>query len=208
MIRFTVKVGLRPPFLSARLLTLPSLGRQAWGDRFRDDRFKINGGELRLDSRLQEIVEKVTAREGLELVHAELSGGRRPTLKVLIDKPGGVTIDDCATVSEKLGMTLDVEDVIPSQYMLEVASPGLDRGLYREADYERFAGLPAHIRTIEPIAGQRNFHGRLVGLDRTGELAAVLEEPTGVRHLIPLALITKAWVEIEPQQIHPVDRDE
>ena len=163
---------------------------------------------MKLDSRLQEIVEKVTAREGLELVHAELSGGRRPILKVLIDKPGGVTIDDCATVSEKLGLTLDVEDVIPSQYMLEVASPGLDRGLYREADYERFAGLPANIRTIEPIAGHRNFHGRLVGLDRTGELAAVLEEPTGVRHLIPLALITKAWVEIEPQQIHPVDRDE
>lgn len=144
----------------------------------------------------------------MELVYAELSRGRRPVLKVLIDKPGGVTIDDCALISEKLGLTLDVEDVIPDQYLLEVASPGLDRGLYREADYERFAGLPSHVRTVEPIAGQRNFHGRLVGLDRGDEVAAVVEEPTGQRHVIPLALITRAWVEIEPQPVHNVDLDQ
>lgn len=163
---------------------------------------------MKLNPELQEIVDKVVSREGMELVHAELSRGRRPVLKVLIDKPGGVTIDDCALISEKLGLTLDVEDVIPDQYLLEVASPGLDRGLYREADYERFAGLPSHVRTVEPIAGQRNFHGRLVGLDRGGEVAAVVEEPTGQRHVIPLALITRAWVEIEPQPVHNVDLDQ
>ncbi|NDD65158.1 MAG: ribosome maturation factor RimP [Acidobacteria bacterium] len=163
---------------------------------------------MKLDPGLQEIVDKVVAREGLELVHAELSGGHSPLLRVLIDKPGGVTLDDCARISEKLGLTLDVEDVIPHRYTLEVASPGLDRGLYREADYDRFAGLRSHVRTTEPIAGQRNFHGRLVGLDRDGEVAAVVEEPTGQRHVIPLALISKAWVEIEPQPVHNADLDQ
>jgi len=170
------------------------------------------GEYLKLDARLQEIVEGITAREGLELVHAEMTGGRRPVLKVFIDKPGGVTLEDCTNISHKLSLTLDVEDVISHQYLLEVASPGLDRGLYKEADYERFAGLPAHIRISEPIAGQRNFHGRLVGLDRGGpdrggEVTAVIEETTGAIHNIPLVLITKAWVEIEPQSIH-TDRDE
>lgn len=153
---------------------------------------------MKLDPRLSELIGRVAAREGVELVHAEMTGGHSPVLKVFIDKPGGVTIDDCANVSNKLSLTLDVEDLIPHQYVLEVASPGLDRGLYQEADYERFAGLPAHVRTVEPIAGQRNFHGKLIGLDRTGEVAAVIEEPTGLRHAIPLARIAKAHVEIEP----------
>ena len=153
---------------------------------------------MKLDPRLSELIGRVAAREGVELVHAEMTGGHSPVLKVFIDKPGGVTIDDCANVSNKLSLTLDVEDIIPHQYVLEVASPGLDRGLYQEADYERFAGLPAHVRTVEPIAGQRNFHGKLIGLDRTGEVAAVIEEPTGLRHAIPLARIAKAHVEIEP----------
>jgi ribosome maturation factor RimP len=95
-------------------------------------------------------------------------------------------------------LILDVEDVIPHQYTLEVASPGLDRGLYKEADYERFAGLPARIRISEPIEGQRNFHGKLIGLDREGETAAVIEEPDGKRRRLPLANIVKANVEIEP----------
>ena len=158
---------------------------------------------MKLESRLQEIVERVATSEGVELVHAEMAGMRRPVLKVFIDKPGGVTLDDCAGVSEKLSLILDVEDTIPHQYLLEVASPGLDRGLYKESDYERFAGLQSHVRTIEPVAGQRNFHGLLVGLDRTAETSAVLDEPTGVRHTIPLANIYKASVEIEPQTIRP-----
>jgi ribosome maturation factor RimP len=158
----------------------------------------VEGERVELDSRISEIIERVTEREGLELVHAELSGGRNPVLTVYIDKPGGVTIDDCTAVNERLSLILDVEDLIPHKYTLEVASPGLDRGLYKEADYERFAGLPCHIKISEAIAGQRNFHGRLIGLDREGEIAAVVEEPNGTRHLLPLSKIVKANVEIEP----------
>lgn len=151
-----------------------------------------------LDPKLNELLDSIATREGVELVHAEMTGGRSPILRIFIDKEGGVTIDDCASFSRVLSLTLDVEDIVPHQYLLEVASPGLDRGLYKESDYEKFAGLPAHFRTIEPIAGQRNFHGRLIGLDRSGEVAAVIEEPAGVRHTIPLARIAKANVEIEP----------
>jgi len=154
---------------------------------------------VKLDPRIQEIIERVTAREGLELVHAEMTGGRGSAfLRIYIDKPGGVTHEDCATVSDQVGLILDVEDLIRHQYTLEVASPGLDRGLYKPADYERFAGNPAHIKIAEPIAGQRNFHGTLLGLDQEGEQAALLEDETGKRHRLPLGKIVKANVELEP----------
>ncbi len=157
---------------------------------------------VKLDPRVSEIIERVTIREGLEFVHAEMTGGRNPVLRIYIDKPGGVTLDDCVSVSERVSLMLDVEDPIPHQYTLEVASPGLDRGLYKEADYERFAGLPAHVKMSEAVpteqGGQKNFHGKLIGLDRDGEVAAVIEEPDGNRRRLPIAKIAKANVEIEP----------
>jgi len=153
---------------------------------------------IQLDPRICEIIERVTGREGLELVHAELTGGRNSTLRIYIDKPGGVTVDDCAAVSERLSLILDVEDLIPHQYMLEVASPGLDRGLYKEADYERFAGLRCHIRLAQPIEGQKTFHGILLGLERDIGVVALIEEDNGRRCRLPLDKIIKANVEIEP----------
>jgi ribosome maturation factor RimP len=151
-----------------------------------------------VDPRIREIAERVAAREGLELVHVEMTPGRNPILRIYIDKPGGVTIDDCSSVSQRVSLILDVEEPIQSQYTLEVASPGLDRGLYKESDYERFAGLPAHVKLSEAINGQRNFHGKLIGLDREGEVAAIIEDEHGNRHRLPLAKIIKANVEIEP----------
>ncbi|MBI1766212.1 MAG: ribosome maturation factor RimP [Acidobacteria bacterium] len=157
---------------------------------------------MKLDPRVQELVERLVVRQGLELVHVEWADGRQKTLCVYIDKPGGVTVDDCAEVSRQLSVHLDVEDFIPTHYLLEVASPGLDRGLYKAADYERFAGLPAHVKLSEPLNGQRNFHGKLLGLDKEGELqtdwAALLEDETGKQQRLPLAKILKANVEIEP----------
>jgi len=153
---------------------------------------------VKLDPRICEIIERVVGREGLELVHAEMTGGRNATLRIYIDKPGGVTVDDCAAVSDRLSLILDVEDLIPHQYMLEVASPGLDRGLYKEADYERFAGLRCHIRLSEPIEGQKTFHGILLGLERDTVAVALIEEDNGKRCRLPLEKIVKANVEIEP----------
>jgi ribosome maturation factor RimP len=154
---------------------------------------------LNLDPRISEIIQRVVEREGLELVHAEQTGGRNPILRVYIDKPDGVTIDDCALISERLGLILDVEDPIDQEYTLEVASPGLDRGLYKEADYERFAGLLFHAKLSEAINGQRNFHGRLLGLDREHGAAAVFEDEKGIQLKLPLDKILKANVEIEPK---------
>jgi ribosome maturation factor RimP len=155
---------------------------------------------MKLSPQILEIIERVTNRAGVELVHAEMTGGRNAVLQVYIDKPDGVTLDDCTAVSEQLSLILDVDDLIPHQYLLEVASPGLDRGLYKPTDYERFAGLPAHVRLSTPLDGQRNFHGTLVGLDRDGGLAALLDDEAGKRHRLPLESIAKAHVEIEPRR--------
>lgn len=151
---------------------------------------------MNLDPRIEEVIERVAARAGVELVHADMSGGRSKTLRIFIDKATGVTADDCAAVSERVGLILDVEDLIPHRYILEVASPGLDRELFKESDYERFAGNAVHIRLQESFAGQRNFHGTLVGLDHEGEVAALLEDDRGERHRLPLRLITKANVDL------------
>ena len=154
---------------------------------------------MSLNSSIQEIIERVTTREGLELVHAEIVGGRaNAVLRIYIDKPDGVNHEDCVTVSEQVGLILEVEELIPYQYVLEVSSPGLNRGLYKPADYERFAGLPAHIKLATPLNGQRNFHGTLIGLDQTSAPEALLDDEKGTRHRLPLNQIIKANVEIEP----------
>jgi ribosome maturation factor RimP len=111
------------------------------------------------------IIERVAAREGLELVHWETVGPRNNfVLRIYIDKPGGVSHGDCEAVSNQVGTLLDVEDLIPNRYILEVSSPGIERGLYKRADFERFAGNRIKLKTSESIEGQRNFRGTLIGL--------------------------------------------
>src|SRR5215212_11254398 len=98
-------------------------------------------GNESIEARVQELAERVAIDHGLELVHAEVAGPEnKPIVRIFIDKPQGVTHDDCSSVSHHLGTVLDVEDFIHSAYTLEVSSPGIERGLYRPADYERFAG--------------------------------------------------------------------
>lgn len=112
---------------------------------------------------VRQIAERVAASSGLELVELEFrGGGKARMLRVYIDKPGGVTHEDCASVSRELGTILDVEDAIPgSSYTLEVSSPGLDRKLTKPADFERFVGSRVKVMTREPIAGNRYFEGKL-----------------------------------------------
>jgi ribosome maturation factor RimP len=144
---------------------------------------------------INNIIERVTAREGLELVHWEAVGPRNHfMLRIYIDKPGGVTHGDCELVSNQVGTLLDVEDLIPHSYTLEVSSPGIERGLYKRADYERFAGSRVKLRTSEAINGQRNFRGKLVGIsDDTVSLEA---DGVGLVE-IPLESIAKANIEYE-----------
>ncbi len=114
--------------------------------------------------RVRGIAERVAASSGLEVVEVEFrgGGGKARMLRVYIDKPGGVTHEDCALFSNEFGTILDVEDVIPGgAYTLEVSSPGLDRKLSKPADFERFVGNRVKLMTREPIAGNRFFEGRL-----------------------------------------------
>jgi len=115
---------------------------------------------------VRQIAERVAASQGLELVEVEFrGGGKARLLRLFIDKPGGVTHEDCATVSRELGTILDVEEAVPGgSYTLEVSSPGLDRRLMRPGDYERFAGSRLRVTTREPLDGSRHFEGRLQGL--------------------------------------------
>ena len=108
--------------------------------------------------RIREIAEQAAIDHGLELVHAEVAGPRsHPIVRVFIDKPGGVTHEDCSGVSTQIGTVLDVEDFIHAAYTLEVSSPGIERGLYKLADYERFAGSTAKIKTRVAIKASEIF---------------------------------------------------
>lgn len=145
----------------------------------------------KLVERITAVVEPVVVGEGYELVHIELIGPpRHQVLRLYIDKPGGVTVDDCAAVSQHISPLLDVEDLIPGRYLLEVCSPGLERGLYKPADYQRFAGREAKIQTSEKLEGRRNFHGQLLGIE--GDIVTIVEQELGHEVAIPYSLIRKA----------------
>jgi ribosome maturation factor RimP len=112
--------------------------------------------------RIREIADRVAASSGLEVVEVELrGGGKARMLRIVIDKPAGVTHEDCANLSREVGTILDVEDAISGAYTLEVSSPGLDRKLIRPADYERFTGSRVKLTTQQPVNGNRHFEGRL-----------------------------------------------
>lgn len=148
-----------------------------------------------IQERVQAIADRVAIDNGVELVHCEVAGPEnKPIVRIFIDKPAGVTHEDCASVSLHLGTILDVEDFIHSAYTLEVSSPGLERGLYKRGDFERFSGSLAKLRTNSPIGGQRNFRGRLLGVEDANLL---FEDRTSGRVSIPLETIAKANLEYD-----------
>ncbi|MBA3322011.1 MAG: ribosome maturation factor RimP [Pyrinomonadaceae bacterium] len=151
-----------------------------------------------IGERIREIVGRAADEYGVELVHAEVAGtGRQTTVRIFIDKPGGVTHADCSNMSRHVGTVLDVEDFINSAYTLEVSSPGLERGLYQRGDYERFAGSLAKLKTRDAINGQRNFRGRILRVE--GE-EVIFEDKVSGQVRIPLAGIAKANLEIDVEE--------
>src|SRR6185436_1101777 len=148
--------------------------------------------------RVQAIAERVAIDHGVELVHAEVAGPvNKPIVRIFIDKPAGVTHQDCSEVSLHVGTILDVEDFIHASYILEVSSTGIGRGLYKLRDYERFAGNPAKVKTRKPINGQRNFRGRILGIEGDEVL---LDDRTSGRVSIAVETIVKANLEIDVEQ--------
>ncbi|MBV9924187.1 MAG: ribosome maturation factor RimP [Acidobacteria bacterium] len=154
--------------------------------------------ETSIEARVREIARRAAEERGVELVHVEFAGGARaPVVRVFIDRPGGVTHEDCSEVSTHVGTVLDVEDFIPATYTLEVSSPGLERGLYGLADFEKFAGSLAKMKTRNPVNGQRNFRGRIEGVE--GE-EILFEDKTTGRVRVPASEVVKANLEIDVEE--------
>jgi ribosome maturation factor RimP len=156
--------------------------------------------KLDVASQVTKVAEQIASSLGMELVDLEyMRVGRDMVLRLFIDKEGGVTLDDCAGVSRELSEVLDVEDIIPDHYTLEVSSPGLDRPLKKVADYEKYKGRLVKIRTFEPLpddAGnkRKTFLGELKGLEN-GIVLLKLKEGQGAA--VPFEKIAKANLDFE-----------
>jgi ribosome maturation factor RimP len=122
--------------------------------------------------KIEEIVTGFAApivdKNSFELVDVEfIKEGSNYFLRIYIDKPGGITIDDCKIVSEEISDVLDKEDPIVQKYFLEVSSPGLDRPLKKDSDFERFKGEMVEIKVFKPIDDKKVFEGKLLGYNST-----------------------------------------
>lgn len=142
---------------------------------------------------LYRLLEKSVAVLGFELLGVQLlGGGQHTTLRVYIDGPDGITVDNCAGVSHQVSGVLDVEDPIAGEYTLEVSSPGLERPLFTPAHFLQFEGAMVKVKLITPFEGRRKFSGRLIGCD--DERVGVLEDDVewqlpldriGFAHIVP-----------------------
>ncbi len=155
-------------------------------------------GSESIADRARTMLEPILAREGFELVEVEWGReGPAWVLRLFVDRPGGVTIEHCQELSRTIEPILDVEDFIEPSYNLEVSSPGLDRPLRKPADFERFAGQRAHVKTYAPIPTEggprKNWTGTLKGFKD----GAVEIEVDGTLYRVPHASIAKAHLEYD-----------
>jgi ribosome maturation factor RimP len=154
--------------------------------------------EQAVESRIREIATEVATRSGLEFVHSEVVGSRGSmTVRVFIDKPDGVSHADCEKVSRDLSAVLDSDDLITHAFILEVSSPGLERGLYSSDDFARFAGSAAKVKTKTAVNGQRNFRGKIIAVE---DGAVVFEDRTNGVVRFPYADVVKANLEIDLEE--------
>ena len=143
-------------------------------------------------------IEKIVSSEGLELVHIEYKKqGRGYLLRVDIDKEGGVTLDDCSNVSNQVSAFLDVEDVVPTEYELQVSSPGLDRKFYKDSDYEKFKGRLVRVKTSQPIRGLHVVVGKLKDYDGQKIVVTDPNVKKDPDYEIPMSAIKETRLEVE-----------
>jgi ribosome maturation factor RimP len=131
-------------------------------------------------ARLTELLEPLVNELGYEFVGLEYSSNpKNPVLVLYIDKPGGISVDDCEAVSREAAARLDVADPIPGHYVLEVSSPGLDRPLFTPGQFARFTGEIARLSLFAPVAGRRKYKGRIVGV--AGDTIEIEQDGAPVR---------------------------
>jgi ribosome maturation factor RimP len=158
--------------------------------------------------KVRAVASRVAGTYGLDIFDVQYRReGPGMVLRIQIDRPGSgataeesVSVEDCARVSRDLSAVLDVEDVVPTAYTLEVSSPGLDRPLRHAADYGRFAGRRAKLVMRQAVDGQMFFKGRLDGVaqdDDRGDPVVMIVSDDGHSHRVPIAVITRANLEVE-----------
>jgi ribosome maturation factor RimP len=197
-------VGTVPTFfvgwtLEASFARLPRkakvVGRGEWSDvRFSDE--AVGTVTDALEETLDSLARRAAEAEGLQVAWIELkSHGGSKVFRVFIERAdAGASIADCERLTHRLGLLLDVEDPIDSAYVLEVSTPGLDRPLRNEQDYERFRGRLARVKTKSALEGRRRFVGRL-GAIRSG--AVLIEDEEIGEVSVPLNSIESARLEVE-----------
>jgi len=151
-----------------------------------------------INGRVSEIAAAAASENGVEFVQSEISGTKRnPTVRVYIDKPEGVSLEDCSTISRVIEAVLDADDFISHSYTLEVSSPGLERGLFSLSDFERFAGHRVKVKTSREVGGRKSFGGMIVGVD--GD-EVVLDDRTHGIVRIPFEAVSRANLRIDLEQ--------
>ncbi|MBW1712201.1 MAG: ribosome maturation factor RimP [Deltaproteobacteria bacterium] len=148
-----------------------------------------------LNSKVRELAQPALKAAGLELVDVEMRTQRgRFVIQVVVDKPGGVNVDDCAELSRYLGDLLDVHQVMDQSYLLEVSSPGLDRPLVKPADFAWAVGRPIKVTTRQPLQGRNVLTGRLSKFD--GQELTLEAEGQALR--VALSQVAKARLNVDP----------
>ena len=148
--------------------------------------------------KIRQLIEPVIESEHMELVDVEcLKMKSRWLVRIYMDKQGGITIADCSEISKQVGDILDVHDVPPGPYTLEVSSPGLDRPLAKDRDFIKYRGYKVSIKASEKIDGIKNFRGKLIDyLDEKGSKILIVNVSEKIYH-IPRDLVVKANIEYE-----------
>lgn len=146
-----------------------------------------------IKQKILKFAKQVADEQGVEIFEIELFGKGKILLRVFIDKEGGITLNDCEVFSKSLGSVLDIEDIFPGPYTLEISSPGLDRPLKGLSDFEKNTGKLVRIVTSEKIENQNFFIGRIVGI--SNDFIKLLVNKRIIE--IPFGKISKAKLEIE-----------
>lgn len=151
---------------------------------------------MRRDERMERLIGPTVEGLGYELVGVEFSTGAGALLRIYIDRPEGIQVEDCERVSHQVSGVLDVEDAVAGRYTLEVSSPGMDRPLFTLAHFQRFVGERVKLRLDRPLLdGRRRISGRLQGIEEGATLVVLSED--GEELMVPFADVERARLDPE-----------
>ena len=149
--------------------------------------------DFEVKEKIRQLAEPVVTSEGMELIHVEcIKMHTRWIIRLFLDREGGITLDDCANVSDQLGDIFDIREVINGSYTLEVSSPGFDRPISRDVDFLKYKNSKVKIKTVVKVEGVKNFNGVLVDYIEEAGRKFVLVDVAGKIYRIPRQDILKA----------------